>query len=402
MADALRSRHIGRVMYAYRYEHRPALTQGKLGEWLGMTQVQVSRLERATRPPSDLDKLSPWAETLGIPENELWFRLPAQQPKPSPAAPSQTAFTWFDGDAAVPAIVKNTEPALAVHSIRETTQIFRQLDNKFGGGHARDVVHTYLTDEVAPALHGRGPDATAFTAVAELNQLAGWMAYDTGDAISGRRHLQRAFQLCQHAGDEALSAEMLAGVSHQAAHARNAAMSVNLARAARSTAARTDLAALHSETAVMEAHGRALLRDKTGSRIALSEAENAFERADHQDRPEWLRYYDEAYLAAKMAHCLRELGDLRVAERYARRSLEMTAGYERGRLFNMALLGAILADLREIDAACDVGRDALHLARRLHSARTVTYLQDFADRLRRHEAVPAVANLSDELQRVGI
>lgn len=58
---------------------------------------------------------------------------------------------------------------------------------------------------------------------------------------------------------------MLAGVSHQAAHAHDGAVSVGLARAARDTAAGTGFAALESETAVMEAHGLALVRDKRGS-----------------------------------------------------------------------------------------------------------------------------------------
>ena len=42
-------------------------------------------------------------------------------------------------------------------------------------------------------------------AVAELNQLAGWMAYDMGDSISGRRHLQQALRMSQSVNDPALS-----------------------------------------------------------------------------------------------------------------------------------------------------------------------------------------------------
>jgi len=36
----------------------------------------------------------------------------------------------------------------------------------------------------------------------------------------------------------------------------------------------------------------------------------------------WLGYFDEAYLAAWMAHCFRDLGQERQATRFARRSLE--------------------------------------------------------------------------------
>ncbi len=403
VAEALRSRHFGQVLYAYRYEHRPVITQAVLGRWLGLTQAQVSRLERAERPPSDLDKLAFWAARLHIPEGVLWFKLPPAPPHSVVPRP-RPGFGWFGGRLGT-VVRAETRPPLDVASIREMTDTFRRLDNRFGGGHARNVVGAYLADEVAPAMRERrtrGSHPEFDAAVAELNQLAGWMAYDMGDTLSGRRHLQRALWLCQNVGDRALSAEMLAGMSHQAAHARNGVTSVSLARAARDTAAGTGLAALESETAVMEAHGLALLRDKRGCVTALREAEDAFTRGDHKDRPAWLGYYDAAYLAAKMAHCLRELGDLRQAERFARKSLEMSAGYDRGKLFNTALLAAILADLREVEEACAVGRAAVGLARRLKSARTRLYLEDFARRLYRHRAVPVVAELGGELTAMGI
>lgn len=403
MAQALQSRHFGRVLYSYRYEHRPVLPQARLARWLNMTQAQVSRLERSEKPPSDLDKLGSWANTLHVPESVLWFRLPEQRPVRTPSRASD--FSWFGRRSAATLVRSSLRPAVTVESIRETTSVFRGLDNRFGGGHARDMVNDYLTTEIAPALRQRQADATwceFIGAAAELNQLAGWMAYDVGDTLSGRRYLQRALHMCQDVADHALSAEMLAGMSHHAAHAGDGLTSVGLARAARDTADGTGLAALQSETAVMEAHGLALLRDKRGSVKALRDAEGAFNRAEHGSRPSWLSYYDAAYLAAKMAHCLRELGELRQAERFARRSLEMSAGYDRGKLFNTALLASILTDRREIEEACTVGRAALQLAGRLHSARSRAYLRDFAQRLRRHRSVPAAADLDKELQVFGI
>ncbi|TDD43460.1 helix-turn-helix domain-containing protein [Saccharopolyspora elongata] len=404
MAAALKSRNFGQVMYAYRYEHRPVITQAKLGRWLNMTQAQISRLERSTKPPSDLEKLASWASALHIPELALWFKLPALETS-APATPSRVDFGWFGERRRAPTLNTGVRAPLLVDSVRDTTVMFRGLDNRFGGGHARSMLGAYLADEVAPAMHDHRPSsdqAVFISAVAELNQLAGWMAYDVGDMLSGRRHLQQALQLCQRVGDHPLSAEMLAGMSHQAAHARDGAGSLGLARAARDTAAGTGLAALESETAVMEAHGLALVRDKRGSMAALRDAEDAFSRADQVEHPPWLSYYDAAYLSAKMAHCMRELGDLRAAERFARQSLEMSAGYDRGKLFNTALLASILADLREIEEACAVGRDALRFGRKLQSARTRLYLQDFAKRLHRHQAVPAVAELGGELAAMGI
>jgi hypothetical protein len=166
-----------------------------------------------------------------------------------------------------------------------------------------------------------------FTAAAELHQLAGWVAYDTGHAHAGRAHLRTALRLCQDVGDLALSAEMLAGMSHHAAFHGAPESAVDLALAARQTARQAGLPALESESAVMEAHGLALQRDKQGCLAALRDAENAFWAIDRGDSPPWLSYFDGAYLSAKFAHTFRDLGRPKDAEQFARRSLDMSEGY---------------------------------------------------------------------------
>jgi hypothetical protein len=70
-------------------------------------------------------------------------------------------------------------------------------------------------------------------------------------------------------------------------------------------------------------------------------------------------------LAAKFAHALRALGESEPAERFAVRSLRMSDGYERGRLFNMVLLARIHADLGQHDEACELGRRSVLMASRI-------------------------------------
>jgi hypothetical protein len=38
LRDAREARHFGQLINAYRHEHRPVLTQAKVGRWLGLTQ----------------------------------------------------------------------------------------------------------------------------------------------------------------------------------------------------------------------------------------------------------------------------------------------------------------------------------------------------------------------------
>ncbi|MGH7868997.1 MAG: hypothetical protein ACREP9_15515, partial [Candidatus Dormibacteraceae bacterium] len=78
--DALATWHMGRVIHAYRTHpyHGKPLPQAVVGNWFGLTQTQLSRIEKG-KPPEELSKLIRWAQLLGIPGELLWFKLPGQQ-----------------------------------------------------------------------------------------------------------------------------------------------------------------------------------------------------------------------------------------------------------------------------------------------------------------------------------
>jgi tetratricopeptide (TPR) repeat protein len=140
----------------------------------------------------------------------------------------------------------------------------------------------------------------------------------------------------------------------------------------------------------MEAHGHAASNDARACARALSDAEAAFGRAVRADDPVWLRYFDEAYLAARMGHCFHALGEPGHAERYARRSLTMDGRFVRGKAFNLSLLATALAEQDDIEQACTVGRQALDLAAGLRSARSVRYIRELQSALRRRGDSAAV------------
>lgn len=84
---ALGARHFGHLMYAYRLAHDPPVTQAELGHWLGLTQGQVSRIERSASPVRNLERLDRWARVMRVPSDKLWF-----QPDPHAAdVPEETA-----------------------------------------------------------------------------------------------------------------------------------------------------------------------------------------------------------------------------------------------------------------------------------------------------------------------
>ena len=289
-----------------------------------------------------------------------------------------------------------------VDSIREMTRAFRTLDNRHGGGCVRETVVRYLHAEVAPLLRdGRftaSVGAALFSATAELTQLAGWMAYDVGRNGLSQRYLVQALNLAKAGGDRSLGAEVLAAMSHQATYLGDGAEAVHLARAAGRTAEQVGVQALAAEAAVMEAHGHARRGDEASCAKALSRAEATLDRADRAGEPQWMTYFDEAYLAAKFGHCFRDLGQPAQAERFARRSLDMDNSYVRGRAFNLALLAHSHAQQGDVEQACAVGLEAVDVTAELNSARAVQYLADLRAQLKPYEGAPAITQLDERLQ----
>ncbi len=81
MRQALATRHIGKIIRCYRVSVSrysltgSSLSQEVVGEWLGLSQTQLSRIENGDAV-TDLSRLVSWASVLGIPDRHLWFDVP--------------------------------------------------------------------------------------------------------------------------------------------------------------------------------------------------------------------------------------------------------------------------------------------------------------------------------------
>ena len=137
-----------------------------------------------------------------------------------------------------------------------------------------------------------------------------------------------------------------------------------------------------AEAHELEANGYALLGDSRACAASLRESESAFSRSVPEDVPDWLRYFDRAYLAARFAHTLRDLGDWREAERYALEASAMSGSLARARAFNTALLATAYVET-DLDRALGTGMEALSMTAGLQSGRAVRYVADLRRRLRR-------------------
>jgi transcriptional regulator with XRE-family HTH domain len=124
-----------------------------------------------------------------------------------------------------------------VERFRATVELFRQLDDRFGGGHARDALIQYLKSDGGRLLRGRYPEAVGkalFSAVADATMLAAWMSYDSAPRSPlAQRYFIQALGLAQAGGDRLLGASILDAMSHQATYTGRFREAANLARAAR-------------------------------------------------------------------------------------------------------------------------------------------------------------------------
>lgn len=158
MRDALATWHMGRVIYAYRTHpwHRQPLKQSVVGNWFGLTQTQVSRIENG-RAPEETSKLIRWAKLLGIPRELQWIKMPGDSSIGSAPAESATVPDAVGGQAIL--LLAGDQAAR-----------IRSLDGPSGElaptPHAdADPLASVLTD-LGPASHSEPPDDVGLLAAA--------------------------------------------------------------------------------------------------------------------------------------------------------------------------------------------------------------------------------------------
>lgn len=293
-----------------------------------------------------------------------------------------------------------------VAALRSVGELFRTLDNTYGGGHARQALVRYLEHEAEPMLRGSYGEAIGrrlFSAAADLTRLAGWTSYDIAAHGLAQRYFVQALRLAQAAGDRAYGAFVLITMSRQAVYLGHGREAVQLARVAQqgigSSAPSVVLALLHS----VEARGHGVLGESRACVAALARAERALGTSRPGDEvPHWARYFDEAQLADEFGHCHRDLQQYRAAAQHAERSLQLRApAYARSRLFCRVVLASARLGLGELDQACLLGAEAAQQAAEMRSVRATEYVRDFERRLEPYRDAAAVRAYRDRVAALG-
>ncbi|MGK5533560.1 transcriptional regulator [Streptomyces sp. URMC 129] len=288
-----------------------------------------------------------------------------------------------------------------VKAVLDTTTALITLDRRWGAGHVRPVVVHYLNSVVAGLLDGSYRESVGrelFFAAARLTELAGYMAVDSGLPGLAQRYYIQALRLAQASGDRGFGGYVLAaGMSHLAAELGNPREVIQLARAAQEGSRGRITPRAEALFLAAEARGYAQLGDQEGCRRAAAGALAALDRSDPDsgDDPSWITHFDAAYLADELAHCHRDLGQGRAAQR---RAAEALSGHPetraRRRVIGLLILATGQLQEGELDQACQTASEAGTLLDGLRSGRGTDYFEDFRSRLTPHRNEPTVRDFT--------
>ncbi|GAB2840328.1 hypothetical protein GCM10027074_03350 [Streptomyces deserti] len=293
-----------------------------------------------------------------------------------------------------------------IAALRSVGELFRTLDDAYGGGHARQALVRYLEHECEPMLRGTYGEQTGrrlFAAAADLTRLAGWTSYDIAAHGLAQRYFVQALRLAQAAGDRAYGAYVLVTMSRQAVYLGHGREAVQLARVAQQGVGTSVPPVVQALLHAAEARGHGVLGEVRACTAALVRAERALDTARPGDEvPYWARFFDEAQLADEFGHCHRDLQQFRAAAQHAERSLQLRApSYARSRLFCRVVLATARLGLGELDQACQLAAEAAGQAAEMRSVRAVEYVRDFERRLEPYKDAAPVRSYRDKVAALG-
>jgi hypothetical protein len=242
----------------------------------------------------------------------------------------------------------------------------RRLDDRLGGAAVSHRVEADL--RLVSGLLSRGAHTGAvqrrlLRVAADLAQLGGWAATDTGRHGAAQRHFLTGLRLAHSCGDRALSVGLWGGLSLQAVVAGRPQDALAAAEAAVRAAGGAP-PAVRALAAVRLGRAHAAAGAEGPFRRAAAEAERQLDRSAGDPGPAWLYWLDGAELAAQSGQALLDLGQAAAARPLLEQALAVQdAAYVRDRALYSARAGLARAMTGDREGARALADDAADLAR---------------------------------------
>jgi hypothetical protein len=301
--------------------------------------------------------------------------------------------------------------ATLIEQVEETIPQLRQLDDQQGGGGASlFYVHAQFQavgQLLKTADYGGQVTRRLLVALAELGQLAGWMAADAERHGLAQRYYLTALRAAHNAGDKALGAHALGAMACHAASCEQAADAISLGTAAVEMAHRSPATVQALATSRL-AYGYALVGDAERFHAAHGRARELAEHpTGHQ--PRWAYYVSPQFADTNGGFYQVSLG--MACSRNSRRHFGNAVTLltpsatapdywsPRDAILTDTALATAYLGRGELEQACEVGRTALERLPQVNSPRCLTDLRRLAGELRARKTNSHVREFSTELDR---
>ncbi|WP_329476136.1 transcriptional regulator [Kribbella sp. NBC_01484] len=289
-----------------------------------------------------------------------------------------------------------------IEQIEQTIPLRQRLDDVSGGGGHLEYVGAQFRSVALLVRQGGQPRPIEFrllSALAEIGQLAGWMAFDAGLHGPAQRYLFTALRAAHECGYKSMAAHIVADLAFQAATREQPSDAVALGESAAKIARRAP-ASVRASVQTRLAYGHAIAGDISAFEQAHKSAVDVLADSDRSEDPAWMYYLTPSHLDTQAGYALTHVGTLasesgdasvgrsmlREGEKLLRKGAydrPLTAEAQRRALFEGAWLATAAAGRGNLEEACALGRTAVARTATVRSARSLDVLSRLAARLRR-------------------
>lgn len=305
-----------------------------------------------------------------------------------------------------------------IAQIEQSIPLLQQLDDAKGGAANLNYVGAQVR-AIALVLADQERDASTtrrlMSALAELGQLAGWMAFDADQHGLAQRYLFTALRAAHDAADSAMAGHILADLSVQATtlgHPNDAVRLGEAADRATERSAASVRASVNSRLAHAYA-GAGLVKEFWATR---EKAKELLHGRSTDIAPRWMYYLTANHIDCQAGYSLIQIGrqqqrsgDVAQAKRHlsegqqllesGAHDLPLDDPSQRRALYEGAWLALGYAARGQLDEACNSGRTAVTRLGQVRSPRSVRLLRQLATDLNRRTRHQAVADFLPDLRR---
>ncbi|MFG2584086.1 tetratricopeptide repeat protein [Streptomyces malaysiensis] len=288
-----------------------------------------------------------------------------------------------------------------VHTVVAMTERISELDDQFGGRHARPMAAAFLVNTVAPYLRADATEEVRkamMSAASDLCYLTGYMAVDEGVHGLAQQYYLKALELAGTSEDHLTFCTTLRGMSVQAVDLGHGRGAMRLADAAAAASPKAG-PRMRAFLAGQQAHAAAQIGEKAKALMYLREAEIAMDKAESQQRA--FGSYDPAALNYHTSQVRYELGDVTGAVEAMKQSDRLRYDvYRRTRVKERAILAERQIAIGHVEAACATWHSALDDYPLVQSGRADQRMQSMLKLIKSHLKNHSARDLNDRARMV--